>query len=120
MFTAASSALVAVTAPAVPVETAALSLRTLVPLVQRSGLAAAVCAPEYDATTLQRIASEAHTCEERIATSCFLIQAAALVRCWQLENGSSKLSDHKREIVQYGESEEKGGGEVRHSCGTEC
>ena len=56
------------------------SFRSLVP----AGGLGVVLLRDYDSISLLRIAHEALQCEDQLSAGCFLIQAAALVRCWHL------------------------------------
>ncbi|MFP5446065.1 MAG: hypothetical protein ACLGIY_21210, partial [Betaproteobacteria bacterium] len=47
-------------------------------LVTKSGLSV-VRSGDFDAPTLYRLARESVSCEEKVATGCLMVQAAALV-----------------------------------------
>ena len=70
-------------------------------LVTQSGLGV-VRSGDFDAPTLYRLARESVSCEEKVATGCFMVQAAALVHCWALMREQDPLQ-HEREVVQFGQ-----------------
>jgi hypothetical protein len=71
-------------------------------LVTKSGLGV-VRSGGFDAPTLYRLARDSVSCEEKVATGCFMVQAAALVHCWALMRERDPLQ-HEREVVQFGQS----------------
>lgn len=81
------------------------SFRSFVSIVQQYGLSV-VRSPGYDVATLQRIARESLVCEEQLATGCYLIQAAAIVQCWQMENNRAPRNNDS-EVIAYGTEQQQ-------------
>jgi hypothetical protein len=80
-------------------------LLSVIPVIQREGLAA-LCRRAYDLPTLAALASEAAR-SERLATGLLLVQAVAVVRHWHLQAAPGQHPcKHHEAVKEYGQRAE--------------